>query len=184
MPNMSEAKPIKLDAEPPSFGSRLFASESVIATIRRESERFQFRETGGVLFGYQTEDADFVVTNATGPGPDARHRRSSFEPDTAYCQAQLNAIHKATNGIISYIGEWHTHPLGDTKPSRQDLRSMLELANDPSTQQPSPLLWIFRPKRKVLGWRWAEEWSTNVLDAKTETWRAAKVQWFVATVNR
>lgn len=110
------------DIQPVDFPGQVFVAEAVWTRVRRETARFRFRETGGVLFGYR-DDESLVITEATGPGPRARHRRTWFEPDTAYCQAQLSIVYQRTGGAVSYLGEWHTHPCGSTRPSQQDLKS-------------------------------------------------------------
>ena len=157
------------NVQPVDFPGRVFIRDTVWMRIRRETARFRFRETGGVLFGYRN-DMDIVIVEATGPGPRARHCRTWFEPDTAYCQARLAAIYERTGGAISYLGEWHTHPCGSTKPSFQDLKSMLSLAKDPGTRQPEPLLLIFRPENTVLIWGWMEDYSISILDIKSKNW--------------
>lgn len=171
---MSKVRPL-------TFPGRLFVAETVRVTLRREARRFTVSETGGILLGYRTDENDLVVTEATGPGPGARHRRNSFEPDTAYCQARMTAAYERTGGAISYLGEWHTHPHGSTRPSRQDLRSMLALADDPSVRQPEPLLWIYRPRRRLLMWDHPEELFVAVLDREAVAWQWADVLW-LATV--
>lgn len=170
------------DVQPVDFPGRVFIGEAVWARIRREAACFRFRETGGVLFGYRN-DKDIVITEATGPGPQARHRRTWFEPDTTYCQAQLAAIYERTGGAISYLGEWHTHPCGNTQPSFQDLKSMLTLAKDPGTRQPEPLLLIFRPENTVLIWGWTEDWSISVLDIRSKSWQKVDASSIVAVAD-
>lgn len=168
------------NVQPVTFPGRLYVVSGVRAVIRLEAFRFRFLETGGVLFGYRTDEDDIVVTEATGPGPKARHRRSSFEPDTAYCQARLVSTYERTGGTISYLGEWHTHPYGSTRPSQQDLRSMLILAEDPATRQPEPLLWIYRPTYGLFTWRWKEDYSVSIVDIPTKAWRTTSATWLDA----
>jgi integrative and conjugative element protein (TIGR02256 family) len=128
----------------------VFAALSILEVFRRECARIRYRETGGVLFGYRTDEDDIVVTDATGPGPRARHSWRFFEPDTRYCQEQLSRIYRETQGAVSYLGEWHTHPYGSTLPSRRDSATMSQIAVNARFRQPEPLLWIYRPPGRIL----------------------------------
>jgi integrative and conjugative element protein (TIGR02256 family) len=164
------------DVQSIAYPGRIFIGEAVRVTMRREASRFRLRETGGILLGYRS-GSDIVVTGATGPGPNARHQRNSFEPDGSYCQSQLTAAYQSTGGVISYLGEWHTHPCAGTSPSRQDLRSMLTIANDPEYHQPEPALCIYRRDDKFLKWRWSEELALFVVNRAAKAWQTAFILW-------
>jgi integrative and conjugative element protein (TIGR02256 family) len=158
------------------FAGRVFALGPVFTTLAREGDQYRFCETGGVLFGYHTDDNDLVITQATGPGPRARHGWRSFEPDTRYCQERLEAVFQESEGAISYVGEWHTHPHGGLRPSRLDFESMMELARDPDVRLRQPALWIFRPA-SLLGWKRPAEHAVWVLDSSMLRWQRASPQW-------
>lgn len=160
------------DVQPVAYPGRVFVAEAVWAVMRREASRFRFRETGGILLGYRIS-SDIVITEATGPGPKARHQRNSFEPDSSYCQSRLTVAYQNTDGVISYMGEWHTHPCATVSPSRRDLRSMLAIANDPEARQPEPALCIYRRADKFLKWHWSEEVALFVVDRAAEAWQVA-----------
>lgn len=73
------------------------------------------------------------------PGPSAKHRLSSFEPDTVWQNKQGQRIHRQSGRRIRYLGDWHTHPRGVPRPSRQDRRTARLIAEDPDFQTPQPL---------------------------------------------
>lgn len=160
------------------FPGRLFAASSVLKVFRREAAQWRFKETGGVLFGYRTGDNDIVVTEATGPGPRAKHGWLTFEPDTGYCQKLLERIYQDSKGAISYIGDWHTHPHCTVRPSSIDVASMVALARDADVRQSKPVLWIFRPGDELLGCHWREANGAYVFDSTRNVIEEANVSWF------
>lgn len=99
-------------------------------------------ETGGVLLGSTTDDGAAVIHRVIGPGPEAQHRRSSFEPDDAWQQHQLDAVFEREPKINTYLGDWHTHPDGRARPSPTDVRAAQVIADAPDALQPKPLTLI------------------------------------------
>lgn len=109
-------------------------------------------EVGGWLLGYWTEDRDALfVTHATPPGPrglpngiwiSGRGHRKRF--DTAW---------EASGGIVTFLGDWHSHPGGPTSPSDRDERAARQLAEEEDYRTPEPLLGIVslprRPRREM-----------------------------------
>lgn len=131
------------------------------AGLVRESAKRRSRETGGPLFGFADGD-DAVVVCAYGPGPGARHRRSSFEPDRETTRALMSAVREASEKRLRFLGSWHTHPGGAAVPSARDISTAREMADDPAVILPSPLLLIQATRSLVRGaeatdlmaWRW------------------------------
>lgn len=120
---------------------------SAFTAIRTEANRWRVRETGGILVGYWSDNKIAVITHATGPGPDAHHGLSTFEPDSRFSQQQLNSIYMGSEGRLSYVGDWHTHPLGSLVPSDSDSETTFGVADDPTYRAPRPILMLFRLKR-------------------------------------
>lgn len=165
------------DRQPLSFGGRAFAIESVHTTMRREAARFRFTETGGLLLGYRVKK-DIVLTEATGPGPHAIHAPTFFKRDTLYCQGCLDEAYQRTEGAVTYMGEWHTHPHAGTHPSRRDVKAMTEIAQDVDYRQPEPVVWIYRPADTLLPWCFSEEQTLWVFNERAEARRVAEIHWF------
>lgn len=99
-------------------------------------------ETGGMLLGYIADNGDVVVTSIIGPGPDAIHNRYGFSPDAEYQQMELTSHYLHTNGQETYLGDWHTHPLGSTTLSRLDKRTLARISRTPSSGIPKPIMGI------------------------------------------
>jgi integrative and conjugative element protein (TIGR02256 family) len=86
------------------------------------------RETGGVLAGYLDENGDIRITNASCPGPNAVCTAKEFKKDVTYCQKFLDELIGRSDGKITYVGEWHSHPSPNNKPSSTDINSLSEIA--------------------------------------------------------
>lgn len=87
-------------------------------------------ETGGELFGFWTQDGVPVVLYAVGPGPDARHRATSFLQDPEYVDSFEVEMCLATR--LQHIGQWHSHHQLDlARPSGGDVASMMRGVGKP-----------------------------------------------------
>lgn len=126
------------------FVARIAAS--AFADVRDEARRWRVRETGGILIGYWEDEYHAVITHVSGPGPNARHGLYTFEPDSSFAQRHLNKIYRESAGRFSYIGDWHTHPLGSLVPSESDSATTFGVAADPTYRAPRPILLLFRNK--------------------------------------
>lgn len=115
------------------------------ARIRIEHEATSMRplESGGALFGWQTEDS-CVIACAGDPGPRAQHHRHSFQADRAHTQELIDDVHSRSNGRCRFLGSWHSHPDGSQVPSSRDARTAQAIALDPDVGVPEPLVLVVR----------------------------------------
>lgn len=107
-------------------------------------------EVGGWLLGWWAEDrASLFVTHATPPASrgtpfgvtiSGRGHRQFF--DEAWDRSQ---------GHVTFLGDWHTHPGGPALPSKRDRAAAAALANNPDFGTPEPLLAILATGR----WPWS-----------------------------
>lgn len=111
------------------------ASAAMLAWIRR-SERVEGKrvETGGVLFGEVDELLKVIwIDEVSGPPPDSVASPEGFLCGTVGVH-EMNAEKAArTSGSVSFVGMWHTHPLGMPHPSVTDLGAMQQLFGAEST---------------------------------------------------
>lgn len=129
--------------------------------IEREAIRRRLVETGGALFGWEDDDS-VVVACASGPGPHAKHRPRSFEPDPETTAEAMRAVRAASEKRYRFLGSWHTHPRGGSSPSGIDSGTARELGAQDDLLLPRPLLlilstaWLRRKvrPRELRGWRW------------------------------
>lgn len=132
--------------------------------IEREAVKRRLCETGGALFGWQTDD-DIVVACASGPGTRAKPRPTRFEPDPTTTARAIKLANVESKGRYRFLGSWHTHPRGRAKPSSLDKTTARELADQDDLALPQPLLVILGTtgtKRHVRtgelrAWSWSLE---------------------------
>jgi hypothetical protein len=108
-------------------------------------------EIGGQLFGEQLAPASFRVTDITiqrEPGT-----FSGFVVDLV--QAARDALRfflrtRREYARFNYIGEWHSHPSFEVRPSATDLDAMRTLVHDPSFKGTFAIMMIVRLDGVVL----------------------------------
>lgn len=123
-------------------GDRLWLAESVLAALREIADRHYPFETGGMLLGYEAKNGEAVVNAVIGPGPKAKHNRFRFVPDAKYQQAELEKHFYKTDGRETYLGDWHTHPLGNCRLSVVDKWTLARIARTPSSGTQHPVMAI------------------------------------------
>lgn len=131
------------------------------APIEREAVTRRLRETGGAIFGWESEGV-IVVACASGPGSHAKHRLRGFEPAPGTTKAAMLAVASASKGRYAYLGSWHTHPRTPPVPSSIDVGTAEAMAEQSDLRLPAPLLLIISTTgtslhvepRNLCAWRW------------------------------
>ncbi|RQL70933.1 hypothetical protein BJI62_20455 [Acinetobacter pittii] len=72
----------------------------------------------------------------------------------------LNKVHEISNGILQYIGEWHTHPEPQPRPSNCDYQGWSQLISNGKFNELPKLLWIAGNKS------YKEDWFSLLLNKK------------------
>ncbi|OWY64436.1 hypothetical protein B7486_47285 [cyanobacterium TDX16] len=87
-------------------------------------------ETGGVLLGYIDQKLQTIFVVDILPAPlDSVADASSFIRGIQGLEEQIQTAQTRTANIVSYIGEWHSHPPKiSTKPSEHDISLLTYLA--------------------------------------------------------
>lgn len=101
--------------------SYLLISANVIEAIQWYRQFEHSPESGGILLGTY-RDQHIEITHLTEPGPRDKQTRFSFYRKDQIHQSTAEKLWKESGGIITYIGEWHTHPQINPKPSRIDFK--------------------------------------------------------------
>lgn len=128
----------------------LWLPEKVRAAIVREASDKYPLETGGVLLGYWNEE-HVVITQESGPGPDAHHGRLRFRPDHEYQQRWISRGYRQSEGAETYLGDWHTHPGAKVAaPSFLDRATARRVALSEAARAPNPVTLILAGDRD--GW--------------------------------
>lgn len=87
---------------------------------RHRQLRFWHKEAGGQLFA-RIDGDDIVVVEATGPRPSDRRGRTYYHPKRSVEQAEIAEMHARD---LHYIGDWHSHPEPNPRPSSRDDATM------------------------------------------------------------
>lgn len=116
--------------------------QSILDRLKAEASSLAPLETGGMLLGYVADNGqsiDAVVEEIVGPGPDALHGRFRFLPDGRWQRSQMLKAFYASGGVVTYLGDWHSHPNGGRAPSRRDLKTVRAVARRRRARTPNPL---------------------------------------------
>ena len=97
-------------------------------------------ETGGILIGKPTPDGH-LVTDLIGPGPEGKHERYGFVPNSEWQADQVANLWTA-DPALHYLGDWHTHPGGSTRLSSLDGTTARDIAAYEEARQPSPFMLV------------------------------------------
>jgi integrative and conjugative element protein (TIGR02256 family) len=98
-------------------------------------------EVGGWLLGYWAEDrSSVVVTHATPPA--VRGTAFGVTISGKGHRERFDQAWDRSGGLVTFLGDWHTHPGGPAIPSGQDTRAMRQLATDAHFGTPEPLMAI------------------------------------------
>lgn len=122
------------------------------ASLLREAlRRAGTREIGGQIFGEQLAPSDFLASEITfqsRPGTFARFVVDLIEAARDAVRFFDRTDHRYTR--FNYIGEWHSHPSFDVRPSTTDVSAMRALVSDPDFKGNFGVLMITRLDRNDL----------------------------------
>jgi integrative and conjugative element protein (TIGR02256 family) len=100
------------------------AAEQMSDLVRRHSPS----ETGGILVGrIAATKKTIYVTRLVPAPPDSRGTPWIFTRGTEKLPEALDRVHRRTGGLLTYVGEWHTHPMGGSDLSDTDENAVISL---------------------------------------------------------
>jgi proteasome lid subunit RPN8/RPN11 len=100
------------------------AAEKMSELMRQHSPR----ETGGILVGRLASTRKTVyVTRLLPAPPDSRGTPWVFTRGTEKLPEALDLVHRRTGGLLTYVGEWHSHPMGGSDLSDTDKHAVISL---------------------------------------------------------
>jgi integrative and conjugative element protein (TIGR02256 family) len=95
-----------------------------------------------MLVGYWSESGEVVIAKTIEGGPRAVRRLSRFEPDGDWQQQRLDEIYIHSGRLHTYLGDWHSHPHGEPRPSFRDRETAKKIAAAKEARAPRPLTLI------------------------------------------
>lgn len=102
--------------------------EAVVAVIDRHSQpSARYREAGGILVG-SYRGIHLRVTDCTTPLPSDQRSHNHFDRVDKGHQHFALERWKASRRVLTFVGEWHTHPEAHPTPSSIDHRTWTRVA--------------------------------------------------------
>lgn len=103
-------------------------------------------EVGGWLLGYWSEDeTSVVITHATPPA--SRGTPYGVRISGRGHRRRFEQAWQASGGLVTFLGDWHTHPGGPPSPSERDQAAAQQLARSSLYGTPEPLVVIVSTPR-------------------------------------
>jgi proteasome lid subunit RPN8/RPN11 len=100
------------------------AADEMFARMRRETPR----ETGGLLVGRLNAAKKIAyVTRLVRAPADSRGTPYFFTRGTERLPEVLEHIERRTGSLLTYVGEWHSHPMGGSALSDTDKEAVIKL---------------------------------------------------------
>lgn len=100
---------------------KIVISDQVVSLIDKHAQvKKQMHEAGGILLG-QIEDNTVYIIRATMPNKFDFRSRFNFVRAKDPAQIVIDYEFYYSNKRTIYLGEWHTHPEANPKPSVQDI---------------------------------------------------------------
>ena len=95
----------------------------VVHFLKEARDKNLPKETGGIIVGFvDTVCKEICIVDASAMPSDSTQGYCFFERGTSEIKDFLQKYEKLSGGIIHYLGEWHSHPVGSNNiPSEQDL---------------------------------------------------------------
>lgn len=85
-------------------------------------------ETGGILVGrIGSMKKTIYVTRLVPAPPDSRGTPYVFTRGTEQLPEALDHVDRRTGGLLTYVGEWHSHPMGGSDLSDTDKEAVINL---------------------------------------------------------
>lgn len=104
-------------------GWKVELSLSLLGEMRTDREKALPNETGGVLIGaYDIARKRIYVVYQVRAPEDSISSPTSFIRGCANLPERLKYIQETTLDNLTYIGEWHSHPNGNTQKSADDVK--------------------------------------------------------------
>jgi len=129
----------------------IWLPERVLSFLIMESERTLPRETGGVFMGYWVRPLqEVVIMEAMGPGLHARHGSTFFEPDHEWQEREIARIYEESGRNFTYLGDWHSHPGGQSRLSIKDRITLWRIANHGEARASTPIMGIMGGEKWLL----------------------------------
>lgn len=108
------------------FPFKIELNFSLIEYLKEEYKKSKYFETGGILFGKINTTRNIVTIEKIEAVKSKKKYRFYYVRNNRKAQKLINNVWINSDGVINYIGEWHTHPNIAPIPSSTDQATILE----------------------------------------------------------
>jgi integrative and conjugative element protein (TIGR02256 family) len=134
--------------------------QDVFNFLKDEASSKLPNETGGILMGYWSKPyKEVVITNATGPGPEAEHSAGFYKPDNQWQHEEAIKIYEKYD--VEYLGDWHSHPYPSDLLSWDDKQTLRTISRHKNGRVSSPIMLILHGK---------DEWMVTIWEFSPTKW--------------
>lgn len=136
--------PIYKETRLPINNWTLVYDDYLIENIQSERQRKLPNETGGILIGsYDNQRKIIYIVDSLSSPADSIEWPSLYIRGIKGIKRQLKNVEDRTNKMLSYIGEWHSHPKGySSVPSHEDRKAFEWLTKVSNESGNLPLMLI------------------------------------------
>ena len=103
-------------------GWAIHIRSSLYRTIQEYSN--EKLENAGIWIGSIEKTIKRITIVDTFIPEDNDRKDNTVEMGKSGVKGYLKSLRAKTNGLLRYIGEWHTHIAGDASPSQRDLKTL------------------------------------------------------------
>lgn len=114
---------------------KLEIPNDICKELLKFKQQSNMNESGGILLGKKNlESYTYTLTTISTPSPTDKSTLTSFIRKKKNAQKILDHEWNKSNGIVNYLGEWHTHSVMHPSPSLQDKLFIKQLHKDKINQ--------------------------------------------------
>lgn len=125
------------------IGVKVEIPDEVMSNMARYEQLPAENEKGGILLGmYDKDNQYYQITDFTVPTEHDNSGPSHFVRNKDVAQKEINRQWMESDGLVNYLGEWHTHAQVNPKPSIVDLSLLRQIIKDHSSLWPHLLMLI------------------------------------------
>ena len=125
----------------------LYISNETLCKIKEQLSHYYPDEFGGVFVGYK--EGNLTIIDDVLIPDDFENGRTVFIRHPGTLNDRLELIFNKTDGKITYIGEWHSHPNAQALPSLTDINAMDKIAKDQKIRNSNPILMIAKITEEI-----------------------------------
>ena len=120
--------------------AKVLISNQLLERMYEFASEYYPDEFGGILSGFREGNRIVVVDFETPSKIESNGNKFVRHADNL--NVYLSDIYQVSEGILEYIGEWHSHPGSSAQYSSNDKQSMIQISKDKKVKINNPIMVI------------------------------------------